>query len=276
MIPEDVYYHTGADLAASGRFSLQHLLYKSMFGWLLYPAISAGWKAEKPPTRKRIADVACGNGIWGVEMAISGIADDLEVICLEAHDNFFPAKQEWPDNVKFEVWDVNEPPPKHYERYFDVVNIRLVIAAVRDSNPRPIVQNVLKLLKPGGYIQWCDIDYSKPILPDDSAYRVMFDLFESYGGLHGTKWVLDLDEVLKECGRFDRMKKLCALPKKEMHPYWADNWAMAIEEIVRRIDKPEIDEAWRRCEEERAGKGFVGSWWSVLVIGRKSLGGFFS
>jgi SAM-dependent methyltransferase len=37
---------------------------------------------------------------------------------------------------------------------FDVVHVRAFTAVVKNNDPAPVIANAIKMLKPGGYLQW--------------------------------------------------------------------------------------------------------------------------
>lgn len=41
---------------------------------------------------------------------------------------------------------------------FDILHVRLITVVVKNNDPRPVLANLIKLLKPGGYIQWDEVD----------------------------------------------------------------------------------------------------------------------
>jgi len=41
---------------------------------------------------------------------------------------------------------------------YDVVHIRAFSSVIKDDNPGPILRNAFKMLKPGGYLQWDELD----------------------------------------------------------------------------------------------------------------------
>ena len=42
---------------------------------------------------------------------------------------------------------------------YDVVHVRLLVLVVRNSDPREILAKLAKMLIPGGYLQWDDLNY---------------------------------------------------------------------------------------------------------------------
>jgi hypothetical protein len=60
-----------------------------------------------------------------------------------------------PANLKFAVLDVMaSEPPAELLAAFDVVHIRFFNAIVKNNNVQPVISMVTKLLKPGGWLQW--------------------------------------------------------------------------------------------------------------------------
>ena len=42
---------------------------------------------------------------------------------------------------------------------YDVVHVRLLVLVVENGDPRSILRNLIKLLRPGGYLQWDELDH---------------------------------------------------------------------------------------------------------------------
>lgn len=54
---------------------------------------------------------------------------------------------EWlPENVSTQQLDIHEPLPERLVGKYDLVNIRLLLAVVRDNNPESIANSVVKML----------------------------------------------------------------------------------------------------------------------------------
>ncbi|KAL1966950.1 hypothetical protein VTN77DRAFT_3694 [Rasamsonia byssochlamydoides] len=109
-----------------------------------------------------IADVATGTGVW-----LADVKNQLEEKYpsdtpryyhgFDISDAQFPAEGDR-GSIKYSVHDCLQPfPAEHHGRY-DLVHVRLLVAAIREKDYKVIVENLVPLLKPGGYIQWEDID----------------------------------------------------------------------------------------------------------------------
>ncbi|KAI9871737.1 MAG: hypothetical protein M1830_002509 [Pleopsidium flavum] len=49
-------------------------------------------------------------------------------------------------------------PPAQLVGQFDIVHVRLITLVIKDNNALPVINNLRKLLKPGGYLQWDEVD----------------------------------------------------------------------------------------------------------------------
>lgn len=144
-------YLFSRDTLASGRLTAQHFLLLRRLGWLLNPEIA---NQVKGSTRLEIADVACGNAIWALDMAVE--YPKAHITGIDICPQQFPPQSTWPRNVALEVHDIYQPMPEKYLARFDIVHVRLVMAAVHGQTKDWILHNVISLLKPGGCIQWTD------------------------------------------------------------------------------------------------------------------------
>ncbi|KAI1189307.1 hypothetical protein F5B17DRAFT_450215 [Nemania serpens] len=134
-------------------FSLtaQHYLWKDLIGYLVHPDI-LNRKSDL-----KIADVATGNGIWLQDLAetispsseLHGFDISLDQVC---------PKPWLRANIHMHTWDIFEEPASQFLGFFDIVHVRLITVVVRNNNPRPALKNLTKLLKPGGYLQWDEVD----------------------------------------------------------------------------------------------------------------------
>ena len=80
----------------------------------------------------------------------------LEGFDISAKD--YPLKENIPDNVGLEVLDAFADTPQHLVARYDIVHIRAFAAVVKHGDPGPLLRNLIKMLKPGGYLQWDEFD----------------------------------------------------------------------------------------------------------------------
>ncbi|RDW61112.1 class I SAM-dependent methyltransferase [Aspergillus mulundensis] len=109
-----------------------------------------------------IADVATGTGIWlwDVKKLLDKHAGESE----RSFHGFDISAAQFPpalEGIHLSVQDVFQPfPTEHHNRY-DLVNVRLLVTAFPESEYQKAVNNLLTILKPGGYLQWVEIDFSE-------------------------------------------------------------------------------------------------------------------
>ncbi|OOF90556.1 hypothetical protein ASPCADRAFT_400772 [Aspergillus carbonarius ITEM 5010] len=72
-----------------------------------------------------------------------------------------------PETIHLSVHDLTAPfPCEHWNRY-DLVHVRLVVAGLEESEYRVAITNLYKILKPGGYLQWEELDEETYISKDN-------------------------------------------------------------------------------------------------------------
>jgi len=57
-------------------------------------------------------------------------------------------------NITLHVWDAFSELQQETAGVYDVVHIRTIASAIKNNNIEPLLSNLLKMLKPGGYLQW--------------------------------------------------------------------------------------------------------------------------
>lgn len=151
LVPTTDPYTLKRDCNANSRLTAQHYLWKDTLGYLAHPSIPA------LATDLKVADVATGNGIWLHDFARDKPAS------IELHgfdislDQVGPSP--WlPANIRMHIWNIFEEPPAQFVGYFDIVHVRLITVVIKQNDPRPALKNLWKLLKPGGYLQWDEVD----------------------------------------------------------------------------------------------------------------------
>jgi len=129
------------------RLNYTHFFVTKVTGYLLHS------KIPKDEENIRVADVGTGTGIWPSELAVelpsSAVIDAFDVSSAQ-----FPPQGWHTPNVNFKTHDCFEPFPIEHIQQYDIVNVRFWLCILNDDTARPLLDNVLTLLKPGGHIQW--------------------------------------------------------------------------------------------------------------------------
>jgi hypothetical protein len=206
-------YILGRSHASSSRLNLSHFLWKQVLGFNIHPRIPTTGALQ-------IADIATGTAIWPLDVASElsdAQVDGFDVAldqCPPAH--FMP-------QIRLGTWNIFEEPPEDLVGKYDIVHIRLVIFVVRNNDPRPIIKNLMKLLKPGGYLQWCELDLSGSHLERGSRNDIQAEAaptaeaaLKRVQGVGVGHWTANLPAILMEEGMVAADKDVYIIP-----PPWA-------------------------------------------------------
>ena len=152
-----------------------------------------------------------------------------------------PAPHTLPSNVAFAIFDAAAELPKKYLNAFDVVHVRLLIAAVYNNDPRPILRNMIRMLKPGGMLQWGEIMPNAYVLGKTqdgrmtASRKVMRQLGERTGTAQVPQeelWLERLPKIFEECGLHNVKCIKGGEPRQEMWKFWGEVCSAAMEEII--------------------------------------------
>ncbi|GAW10940.1 hypothetical protein ANO14919_002780 [Xylariales sp. No.14919] len=235
-------YHLGRDYLAASRLNLQHFLYKDAQGFLLHPVIQASLHRQKESRQAgskdslQIADLATGTGIWLFDLAKSPELHGLDIQYrgFDISTALFPHNSWLPKNVVVSTSNLLEEPPQSLHGQFDVVHIRLVLSLVRSGSPKPIIQHIKMLLKPGGYLQWDELDpfnHYDVLTPDsDTKAPNMTATFQKIKERANWSWVARLPNTLLEEG-FQEAAQNPHEPASEMMKAWTYMDMLTAEEL---------------------------------------------
>ncbi|KAK3633034.1 hypothetical protein LTR22_020352 [Elasticomyces elasticus] len=206
----------------SARLHLQHWIFNYQLGYLLHPKIDIGEKALK------IADVACGNAAWLLDVARQH--PQHEYVGLDITAAHFPAPGNLPSNVRLHTLDAFAELPSEYADAFDIVSIRTIYSAVIDNRVEPLLLNLVKMLKPGGYLQWAENDASTltaraPEGVDKEAMSTVVNVvnfFSRYQTKLLPDWLQNLDSSLSKQG-CEILANNTISPSPELSRAWSDN-----------------------------------------------------
>ncbi|KAI0892638.1 S-adenosyl-L-methionine-dependent methyltransferase [Annulohypoxylon nitens] len=246
---EQEAYILGRNFSANARLNLQYFLWKDG-GFSLHPSIPVD--AEN----LRVAEIGVGTGIWLVDLArylppsahIDGFDIDLSQC----------SPREWlPPNVSVHKVDCVAPLPEHLLEQYDIVHIQLFHLAVHNNDPAPIIQNLVKLLKPGGWISWGEMDYSSWRITRTEEGKDVEDnltpLLETIGTLGGTRpnwtaddWPIRLPDSFKKYGLTNVTTNNRPFPL-ELLLFQLDTALMACEEVSYKALDPMRNGSGDRC-----------------------------
>ncbi|THC87279.1 hypothetical protein EYZ11_013278 [Aspergillus tanneri] len=68
----------------------------------------------------------------------------------------FPAS--YPENFHYGVYNILQPVPEELKEKYDLVHVRLLVAALSKEDVSTVLDNLAQLLRTGGWIQWDELD----------------------------------------------------------------------------------------------------------------------
>ncbi|MCJ1248823.1 hypothetical protein MMC30_006043 [Trapelia coarctata] len=188
-------YVLGRSYTAACRLNYQSYCWRDILGFYLHPSIPLKDGA-------RIADVATGTGAWMLGLAreapVQLRLDGMDISLAQA-----PLQHWLPSNVNLSTWNFFDEVPNDLVGRFDVVHVRLVLVVVQNDNAASVVRNLGKLLKPGGYLQWDELNYFEHRVLTISPSVQTDASKELHKFLHGSgkfDWTLQLDRLMTSNG----------------------------------------------------------------------------
>lgn len=151
-----------------------------------------------------------------------------------------------PSNVSLCIQDAFKPVAVEFEERFDVVHVRAFAASIKHGSPDPLISNILRLIKPGGYLCWDEFDAGTFVAyaPTPDVVKVKADeiieVFNSFAEKLSLSWTWMAPGVMaRKLGahgftlindtaaeRWSSPDQFTPLLRKA----YTDNWLMALDE----------------------------------------------
>ncbi|KAL9618313.1 MAG: hypothetical protein Q9160_006963 [Pyrenula sp. 1 TL-2023] len=139
---------------AAARLNFQYFLWQRALGFTIHE--SALPAVVQRAEIRVIADVATGTALWAIDVAKEHPTAQVHGFDIDLSQA--PPKEWLPSNVSLRRWDIFEDPPEELLGTYDLVHVRLLLLVLTDVDPQPIIRRFFSLLKPGGSLQWDDLD----------------------------------------------------------------------------------------------------------------------
>ncbi|KAI1737630.1 S-adenosyl-L-methionine-dependent methyltransferase [Xylaria scruposa] len=130
------------------RLDEQHFFTTKTLGFLIHPNIPTS-------SAVKIADIGTGTGVWLFDVAKS-LPPTCQLTGFDITSSAFPPPHKWPSNVSFKIQDMLLPFPDSEIGTYDIVAVRFISSATTRAEWAHAIENLVKLLKPGGWLQWID------------------------------------------------------------------------------------------------------------------------
>ncbi|KAH3005934.1 hypothetical protein KXW60_004372 [Aspergillus fumigatus] len=235
-------YMLDRSYTAASRLNYQFYLWKDTLRFNLHPSIQLPKDESTPSIRLDGFDIDLANA---------------------------PLPEWLPTPITLRQLSLFETVPGDLRGNYDVVHLRLLVLVVQNSDPLPIINQAYQLLKPGGYIQWDDLNYPDGAVVKANALRDVatpaHDAFLRFARSNGRNdWVLDLPHhLMSRHGGFEDAHICNYTDRVELRKANGDQYILVMEEFSARLkragkmeDAHNIDLMIRGlAEESRRGVG---------------------
>ncbi|PVI02641.1 hypothetical protein DM02DRAFT_559416 [Periconia macrospinosa] len=147
----------------------------------------------------KILDQATGSGIW-IRDARAEAGADNEWVGTDIEDQWFPTTT--PADTTYKHQSMTEPWPVQWKGSFDLVHSRMALPGVGINSLESAVKNLIALVKPGGWIQMCELEWDGwNIGPEGKIFATAVrDLFTTVSAGQGVDLREKLIPIFKEAG----------------------------------------------------------------------------
>nr|URT29631.1 AmpA [Beauveria felina] len=259
--------------AAAGRLNLQFYLWKDALKFNIHPTILPSLSKTAV-----IADVASGSGIWLID--VSRQLPEAQLDGLDYDLNQAPHQGWLPKNVKTRFLDLLADIPDDLVGKYDYIHTRLLVLVVESQNPRPIIRNLYKLLKPGGYLQWDELDTVNATVKkvDPKLQAPALDQLLDWSCAEGRHdWTVKLPQFLADEGFHDTTIDFYG-DGPELARAFNDQHLLTVEEFAEglaKLGKTEAAAKYFQLLEDAYGESIAGAALCVpriVCVARKPLG----
>ncbi|KAK4211320.1 S-adenosyl-L-methionine-dependent methyltransferase [Rhypophila decipiens] len=249
---KSLQYVLGRGLGASTRLNFQHSILKEHLNGLVHS------KVPLPP-RPVIADIGTGTGIWPVEVLtrLKWSKDGVQGAQLHGFDvskDQFPHESLLPKQVSLHQQDAFGAYPDKFVGKFDLVHVRAFVSIINPDNIKPFLRGITSLLKPGGFLQWVDLNPINTEIryigrgPDPKPGHIQYAV-DQYKAFRGVPIFSDLDKHTLGHG-LQLVSHDASRLEGFMLPLWFQNEVMALEDFYVRPAKMSGDPAKIQQAEE--------------------------
>ena len=265
-------YMLGRSYAAASRLNLQHYLWKESLHFNLHPSILI-------PDDALVADVATGTAIWPIDVAREH--PKIQLHCFDINTSQAPPKHWLPANITLETWNIFDDVPEHMIGIYDVVHVRLLVLVVQKGDPSDILHNLIRMLKPGGHLQWDELNYhdTHVIKSDRSIQTPALDELQKMVRSSGRNdWTVRLSGFFAEQGLLDTTiyhfqdSPEYVRANGELRLMMMDEFASKLTEAGQTVEATTISELLQDVSHEIAN-GAASSMPKVVCVGRKGTQG---
>ncbi|ORY14669.1 hypothetical protein BCR34DRAFT_645720 [Clohesyomyces aquaticus] len=179
---EETYFMEGNQLEIA-RLAYQHQFVKLHIGKLILAPIDL-FKSEL-----KILDSATADGLWLRDVQTDLQSDprfsaqvEHNFIGTDIVESYFPPESKGSPDIELLVQSITKPWREDWKGTFDLVHQRFALPAAGKEGIRDALRGLIRLVKPGGWIQLVESDHSAFVGP---AMGEMFELVKEVFGAMG-------------------------------------------------------------------------------------------
>ncbi|KAJ5915481.1 hypothetical protein N7466_011414 [Penicillium verhagenii] len=278
--PDPSAYIFSRNYRSSIRLNYQHTLLTNLTGnQLLHQAIRD--KIDLSASL-HVADIGAGTAIWSTELAESLPETNCRIDAFDISTAQYPVAAWVRPAVTLYQHDAFQPFPEKCRGMYDIVNVRFFITLLSKEKLETFLQNVMSLLKPGGFFQWLDLDPRSAHAISAYADSPGTQTWAVAGMMKThppdvTSWITDDCAMIESAGfipvAYDRLHL-----KNSQRPLWNHCVLMGIEEVCLGLEAIKADaanmQAMRKqlenlSSEFQNGAGVDAEWF--YLVGRRPL-----
>lgn len=195
-------------------------------------------------------------------------------------DAQYPAPAFRPENVHFYVHNGFQEYAAEFQGQYDIVHARFLMCSVNDYNVRLLLQILLSLIKPGGYLQWFEpLPRSTKVLSSNSdapaaASTRLAHIWHKLDPLGTYSWVENLKTLCEQAGLEDVSQSLHGLPD-HLRPLWAQSSFASTADVLPKVDMWTTEEGGLTARfledlQQECAQGIAVDTPFQCVIGRKA------
>jgi len=202
-LAENSIYLLPNDPKEADRLHEQHYMIKYLFEGNYEPCL----KKALQSIGTRVLDVACGSATWMLDMATDH--PHVEFFGIDISP-IFPSEIK-PPNTIFAVANVLEGIP-YPDNHFDIVNMRMVTGCWHDKYWPWVIQEMYRVVKPGGYIQLLEPDHTFWVIePERQQVWKKWNAWQMNRGCN-TKIARSIHKMIQTAGFVNIQKRYMSAP----------------------------------------------------------------
>ena len=228
--------------------------------------------------RKRLTGpVITTHRVWLTDLS-TRFPSTVQLAGIDVSFNAAPPPEWLPANMTLQHWDIREPVPAELVGVYDIVHIRNFAFVLRDEEIPDVLDKLVQLAKPGGYVQWGEADVAsfriEKMNPENEvpALTKLLALSQGQDSRLKPTWVPGLAGLFETRGRLEAVEADVRDMPHHLALFNHECNLLVHELITRTTQNQEVKEGLEALMPLVAEETRKGAYWAFTrytVIGRK-------